>query len=314
MFRGRRRVDQDPSGVGAGVVCLLIAASAGWAAEPPTVHVSGVARQWFEPDTVRVRCRVYAHGVTASSAIKKLNAGRAILEKRLAEIETNRPACRLGPNTERAERKAGIAQMQLQIIQGGGDQDEETDKLIRMVFVVTLEWKLKGKTLDDRYRETDAIRQQLEEIGLLEREGAKKANDKESESREEAVTGEDAEAANRARLRVTDGPAFSYVRRLSESETSACARRAFEDARQRATQLSLASGHRLGALVTVSAWRRAAPTLRQTRYASQLMRNAFGGRRPQFDEDAILPDTELVSDRLQPILYQSELSAAFALE
>jgi uncharacterized protein YggE len=70
---------------------MLAVATPAFAEDGPTVSISGTARQAFEPNTVRVRWRVDAHGKSAGSAVTKLYASRKAVEQRFAGLSAPKP-------------------------------------------------------------------------------------------------------------------------------------------------------------------------------------------------------------------------------
>lgn len=297
--------------IGVFIACIspALSSSVGFAEVNPTVQVHGVSRQTFEPDTVRVRWRVYAHGVTAGSAVKKLDACRKILEKRLAALKENKPNHQFGPNVEHMEKEPTFQKMQMQILQNFGQgqkKDEDHDKLIRLAFTVTLEWPMSEGQIAEPYRLIDIIRRQLETIKIL------KSDESEMDDGEDEEM-EDEDDFVETKIRVTDGPVFSYVRRLSEKETETSAGLAFQNARRRAEQLAKASGRKLGPLVRISDSAKMTNVFDHMKEASAVM-DMFGSENPKFDEDASRPTTELVSEKLKPIPYHVKITVVFSLE
>ncbi len=298
------------------ILCLIAADRECRATDKPTVEVQGTTRSSFIPDTVQVRYRVYAHGMTAKSALKKLSKSRTALEKRLAGLDGLEPIHRFGPCMELKEGKTGMEQMQVQIFQnamgqGNNDDDDEDDKLLRLAFTSTMEWKLKGESLEDAYRTLDAIKRQLEELGVLAGDDTRKKADEQEDS--EAEAGEE-DRAVAAKVRFTDGPRFYFIKRLSDKELGDCARLAFEDARQRAARMAMATGGSLGALVKLSDSLNMANSVVEMQESAIAMSAFFGQGGPGFDEDKNRPASDVVSDTLKPIIHKTAISAVFALE
>lgn len=301
-----------------GILCFIAADRACRAADQSTIEVQGKAQSVFIPDTVQVRYRVYAHGMTAKSALKKLVKSRAALEKRVAGLDGLKPTHHVGPCMELKDAKAGMEQMQAQIFQNaigqGNNDDEDDDKLLRMGFTSTMEWKLTGESLEDAYEATDAIKRQLEEIGVIGDDDAKKKANKEEESEAEAGDEDVNDAAKDAKVRITDGPRFYFVKRLSEEELNGCAKLAFDDARKRAARMAVAAGQSLGGLVKLSDSVDMASRLTEMQESAIAMSAFFGQGGPTFDEDRNRPVNEVVSDELKPIVHGSVMSAVFMLE
>lgn len=300
---------------GSACCVVLFWAAVGSGAEKPVISVRGSAYQMCEPDTVRVRFRVFAHGMTAASALGKLDSGQALLEKRLNELVDPKPVHRFGPRIALRGDKEKPAPMRIivQNVMGGGNDDAEGENLIRLVYTVTLEWKLTGASMDEHYRQLDWIRDQLEEIRLISPHGGSKKDDAEDKSREEAIEEEEGDTeAPTAKLRFTDGPRYYFIRHLSEAKADACARQAFQDAKRRASRLARAAGGRLGSLVRLSE-HMSTTSIRSRDYATTINR-MFGSATPSFDEDAHTPPMELVSDSLKPIEYKVEITVLFSLE
>ncbi len=276
-----------------------------------TVSVRGVAQQAFQPDTVRVKWRIHASGKTARSVLNKLEAGRAQLTKRVSGLDSSSPACRMGDAVAHEKAETGMAQIQaraMALAMGGGGGDEKKDTRIRMAFLVALEWKLSGKTLSERQRAMDDIREQLRELGVMD--AALSDDDDEDEDEDEDEEGEE---KSPARLRVTDGPTFFYVRSLNPDEADAVARAAFQDAERRAARLAKAAGRSLGPLIRVSDSLQNPRMEDMMSQSTQMVQQMFGQSRPEFDDEVDRPETELVSPSLKPILYKVTLSASFKL-
>lgn len=291
----------------AGILIVVSAAAPTSAADAdPTVSVRGVGKQAFEPDTVRVRWRVHASGKSAKSALSKLQASRAALETRLATLDDWKPTCHIGHAVDHGKGQGGMARFQAQAMVmamgGGGDDEDKEEKPIRMAFTVTLEWKLAGASLAERQKSVDRIRQQLRDIEIL---GAKRDEDADDED-------EDEESEPAARIRIEDGPTFYYVRRLTDAEADGVARKAFENARRRAARLATAAGRTLGPLLNVKDSIEV-NQLEVVEQSSAVMSAMFGQSQPVFDDDADRPDTELVSDKLQPIRYSQDMTVTFRL-
>ncbi|MFQ5501354.1 MAG: SIMPL domain-containing protein [Phycisphaerae bacterium] len=286
-------------------------------ADKPVISVRGFAHQMFEPDTVRVRFRVYSHGMTAASALGKLDAGQALLEKRLKALGEPRPVHQFGPRYALREDKDKSKPMQVivQNMMQGGNDDEENENLIRLVYTVTLEWKLTGDSLDAHYRRLDLIRDQLEEIHVTSPGNDSKKDDAEGESREEAIEEEEDPAESpAAKLRFTDGPRYYFIRHLKEAEADASAERAFQDAKRRASRLARAAGGKLGSIVRLSEQVNMNQIFTQRQNNQVTFDMMFGTNTPSFEEDAYTPPLELVSEGLKPIEYKAEITAVFSLE
>lgn len=274
-----------------------------------TVAVRGVAQKAFQPDTVRVKWRIHASGKTARSVLNKLDANRAQLTKRVAGLDSPSLACRMGDAVAHEKAETGMAQIQaraMALAMGGGGDDEKKDTHIRMAFLVVLEWKLSGKTLSERHRAMDDIREQLRELGVMD--AASSDDDDEDEDE-----GEEGEEKSPARLRVTDGPTFFYIRSLNPDEADAVARAAFQDAERRAARLAKAAGRSLGPLISVSDSLQNPRMEDMMTQSTQMMQQMFGENRPEFDDEVDRPETELVSPKLKPILHKVTLSATFKL-
>ncbi len=302
-----------------GSVCCVVvfwaAVCAG--AEKPVISVHGSAHQMFEPDTVRVRFRVFSHGMTAASALGKLDAGQSLLEERLDDLGEPKPVHRFGNRHALREDKDKSKPMQIivQNMMQGGNDDEENENLIRLVYTVTLEWKLTGDSLDAHYRQLDLIRDQLEEIKVVSSRNDSKKDHAEGESREEAVEEEEDPTESPAiKLRFTDGPRYYFIRHLKEAEADACAGLAFQDAKRRASRLARAAGGRLGSIVRLSEQASMNQIFSQRKNYQSTLNMMFGTSTPSFEEDAHSPPMELVSDGLKPIEYKAEITAVFSLE
>lgn len=304
--------------VGLTVLCFFAAGQPCHAADTPTVEVRGKAQSAFTPDTVQVRWRVYAHGMTAKSALKKLTKSREALERRLTGLEGIESTHRFGPCMELKKTKGGLAQMQAQVFQNamgqGNNDDDDDDKLLRMAFTATMEWKLTGKRLEDGYEAVDAIKQQLAELGVLGDDGAKTRANEEEDSEAEADDEDAEDPGKTAKVRITDGPRFYFIKRLSDKEMGACAKLAFEDARRRAARMATAAGRSLGALVRLSDARPLSSGFLEIQESAMAMSGFFGRGKPSFDEDKRRPPNEVVSDELKPVVYKTTMSAVFALE
>jgi hypothetical protein len=300
------------------ILCLIATAQRCPAADAPTVKVQGTTRSTFIPDTVQVRWRVYAHGMTAKSALKKLHKSRAALEKRLTGLEDIEATHDFGPCLALKETKGRLEQMQVQIFQNamgqGNNDDDDDDKLLRMAFTATMEWKLTGESLEDAYRAVDAVKRQLDEIGVLADDDAKKKANEKEDSEAEAGDKDAEEPGAAAKVRITDGPRFYFIKRLSDEEMKRCAKLAFEDARQRAARMATAAGRSLGALVRLSDSLQTANSFREMQESTIAMSGLFGQGKPTFDEDKNRPANEVVSDDLKPVAYETTLSAVFTLE
>ena len=274
-----------------------------------TVAVRGVASKAFQPDTVRVKWRIHASGKTARSVLNKLDASRAQLTKRVSGLDSPSLACRMGDAVAHEKAETGMAQIQaraMALAMGGGGEDEKKDTRVRMAFLVALEWKLSGKTLSARQRAMDDIREQLRELGVMD---AASSDDEDEDDDED----EEGEEKSPARLRVTDGPTFFYVRSLNPDEADAVARAAFQDAERRAARLAKAAGRSLGPLIRVSDSLQNPRMEDMMSQSTQMVQQMFGQSRPEFDDDIDRPETELVSPNLKPIPYKVTLSATFKL-
>ncbi len=279
-----------------------------------TVEVRGVASMAFQPDTVRVKWRIHASGKTARSVLNKLDAGRALLTKRVSGLDSPSLACRMGDAVAHdVKAETGMARLQAQamvIAMGGGGEDEKKDTRVRMAFLVVLEWKLSGQTLSERQRAMDDIREQLRELGVMD---AASSDDEDEDEDEDEGGDEEGEEKSPARLRVTDGPTFFYVRSLNPDEADAVARAAFQDAERRAARLAKAAGRTLGPLIRVSDSLKNPRMEDMMSQSTQMVQQMFGESRPVFDDDLDRPETELVSSTLKPIPYKVTLSASFKL-
>ncbi len=293
--------------------------TAGAAADGPVVQVRGTGRQRFQPTFVRVRWRVYAYGKSARSALKKLRACRSELEKRIAGLDAPRPTHRFGAAVEHRPSEGRMAQMQAQIMraamgQGGGDEDKPKDR-VRLAMPVLLEWNLAGRRPEDQQREMDAIRDQLREMEVL-KTGDDDEDDSAGDDEDHAGDGDskvaDTADAPSPRIRIEDGPTFFYVRRLTDDDMNAVARRAFENARSQAARLARSAGRSLGALQRLSD--SILSSMDQRQREAQEMMAMFGRQLPRFDEEEDRPGTELVSDKLKPIAYRVEMTATFTLK
>lgn len=285
----------------------------------PTVTVGGTGRQSFEPDTVRVRWRVHASGKSYKSALKKLDACRAYLKKKLAGLDPPQPTHRFGPAVEHDKPEGGMAGMQARVMQmamGQGGVDEKTPNRIRLAFPVTLDWTLGADSLPDRQRQVDRIREQLRELDVLDASQADDDDDDEEvdDDKQAGESGSEATEAGRTpTIRIEDGPTFSYLRRLSKDEMDGVAKLAFRRAEDKAARLASAAGRTLGALVRVSD-SPAAGAFDSEAQQIKMMSQMFGKTRPSFDDDKDRPETELVSDELGPIWFTVRLSATFRLD
>ncbi len=301
-----------------GILCVISGNRECQASDAPAVEVQATAQSTFTPDTVQVRWRVYAHGMTAKSALKKLNKSRKALEKRVTGLSGLEPTHHFGPCVELKKSKGGIQEMQVQIFQNamgkGNNDDDEDDKLLRMAFTATMEWKLTGDNLDDAYRTVDAIKQQLEELGVATDGDAKKKSNEEEDSEAEADDEETKESGKGAKVRIADGPRFYFVKRLSDKQMDGCAKLAFEDARRRAARMAAAADRSLGALVRLSDTPSSANGFLEMQESAMAVSGLFGQGKPTFDEDKLRPANEVVSDDLKPVVYKTTMSAVFALE
>jgi len=289
------------------------------AQDGPTVSMSGTARQAFEPNLVRVRWRVHASGKSAGSALKKLDASRKTLEKRFAGLSAPKPTVamsdfqELGPKEDAAGFQARI----MNAAMGGNQQeDDPSKKLIRLGFTVTVEWPLSGKTVAERHREVDEIRQQLGDIKVLDSEAAKNSDDSEEEDDSAAdKPGDGDESAADATVRVEAGPTFYFVRLLSDAEAAGVAKAAFEAAKSKAARMATASGMSLGDLVSLSDSQNLERVMsEQMTQSMNIAVSMFGQTRASFDEDSARPPTEVTSDRLKPAYYQANVTAVFKLK
>ncbi len=300
------------------ILCLIALNRECQAEDTPTIEVQGKAQSIFTPDTVQVRWRVYAHGMTAKSALKKLNKSRKALEKRVTGLEGLEPIHQFGPCVELGKTKGGLQEMQVQMFQNamgqGNNDDDDDDKLLRMAFTATMEWKLAGDNLDDAYRAVDAIKQQLEELGVSTDDDAKKKSNEEEDSEAEAGDKDAEDGGKGAKVRIADGPRFYFIKRLSDKEMDACAKLAFEDARRRAARMATAAGRSLGTLVRLSDAPPSANGFFEMQESAMAMSGLFGQGKPMFDEDGSRPPNEVVSDDLKPVAYKTTMSAVFVLE
>ncbi len=282
-----------------------------------TVAVRGVASKAFQPDTVRVKWRIHASGKTARSVLNKLDANRAQLTKRVSGLDAPSLACRMGDAVAHdVKAETGMARLQAQAMamaMGGGGEDEKKDTRIRMAFLVVLEWKLSGQTLSERQRAMDDIREQLRELGVMDAASSDDDDDEDDDEDEDEDEDEEGEEKSPARLRVTDGPTFFYVRSLNPDEADAVARAAFQDAERRAARLAKAAGRSLGPLIRVSDSPENPRMEDMMSQSTQMMQQMFGENRPEFDDEVDRPESELVSPNLKPILYKVTLSASFKL-
>lgn len=283
----------------------------------PTVTVVGTARQTVEPNMVRVRCRVLATGNTARSAITKLERSREALGKRIAGMSGPKPVVAFADPIELGA-KEGTTAMQIRIMNaamGGNPQDDEDEKkLVRMAFTATLEWPLSGKTPVERHGEADEIRQQLRDIQILDA-GKSKKDDADDDDEAEESSGARGADEGESTIKIEDGPTFFFVRRLTDAEVAAATKAAFDDARAKSERLARAAGMTLGAVVSISDGLDSAHGVAsQMRESIVFAQSMFGGTRPDFEEDAMRPPTELVGDRLKPILHRVDVTVVFRLK
>lgn len=303
---------------------LAVTQAALAADDQATIHAVGSSTKLFVPNIVRARCHIFSEGATGGSAIKKLVASRALLERRFTAKAGRNRTHTFGPIVEHKESQGSFQEIQMKAMQnmmGGGNQpDDDADKYIRLNFTLTLEWTLKGDAAEEHIRYMDEIRAELESLGLNKSEkkmsGEGEADSEDDDREDDEPTTESAEDSqdrlSGVKVRMTDGPLFSYLRRLSDREIDESAAEAFNDAKRRAARFAYAAGAKLGKLVQI-----AGGGINHTEVQkSELIRmtEMFGEAPAKFEEDSLRPATEIVSDTFKPIPYTFDVSVTFGVE
>src|SRR4051812_20869453 len=104
-------------------VCIVGAISPAAAqTEPPTVSAVGRHVDYYAPDTIRVRCRIFAEGKTAASALEKLQANRGSPEKRLGTLKAA-PRKQIGEPVQMQDKPQDNMAARMQAMMMGGKKE-----------------------------------------------------------------------------------------------------------------------------------------------------------------------------------------------
>jgi len=279
----------------------------------PTVRSTGKASMTFAPTTARVRVRLVSHGLSAASAMKKLEANQAFLKAELEQLDEPRPQLAFGPIYEKSKVEADM-QQRMMMMMGNAETPEVDPRLKRMVCTATLEWPLPEGAGGAQYDRLDQVRLQLQRLGL----SAKNVDDDGSASKDDAE--DDAEKDSDGKVKANDelhlaaAPKYYFVRLLSDEELQQITKMAFENGQQQATRLARAAGKQLGELVSISSGMKSEGMFGQIAEYQMSVQAMFGEGEVSFDEDARRPAAEITQQQLRPILYEYSVQLSFALK
>lgn len=277
----------------------------------PTVQCGGKATATFAPTTARMRVRLFAHGLSAASAMQKLTANQAYLKSEVARLDDLQPTLTVGPIFEKAKQEGNIQAVMMAQMMGNDDKPEIDPRLNRMVCTVTLDWPLPDGDGAERYDCLDKIRLQLQRLGLsdknVDESGADSRDDASDDTKADAKAGDD--------LRLAAKPRYYFARILTESEMQQAATDAFADGKRTAERLAKAAGMKLGDLVSISTGIGGQSALGEIVEYQTTMQAMFGESQPTaFSEDDHPTQGEISQGQLRPMTYTYSVQLSFELK
>ncbi len=289
-------------------LCLPTIAAAG-----PTVSSTGKASMTFAPTMTRVRVRLFAHGLSAASAMKKLEANQTFLTSEIEQLDEPKPQLSFGPIYEMPKAE-GHMQMRMMAMMGNVETPEVDPRLKRMVCTVTLEWPLPDGAGGAQYDRLDEIRLQLQRLGLSEKNVDEDGNKSKDDAEEAAEQGADGKTKANDELHLAAAPKYYFARMLTDEELQQVTTKAFQDGKQQATRLANATGMQLGDLVSIASGMEAANMFSQIAEYQVTVQAMFGEGDVTFDEDAQRPAVEISQAQLRPLTYEYAVQLSFELK
>ena len=268
------------------------------------MSVHGVAFKKVAPTHVRVRFRMAATGNSARSAISKIEAERKALHSKLDSLKGSKPTALIGEPFQFAKTGREGGPVGVGVLQQ------------RFAFEVSLIWPMKAGSTSDQLLQIDAIREQLWELELIERDAAGKKEDTGAKTNNDN-SGDDADTAGNktagadqeSQIRLDAKPTYDYIYEGSESEWAALSKLAFAEAAKEAEDLASAAGRKVGELHSISNF---GATRHIDVLSSELM--SFDGEdRIRFLDQDLPNPRRATSDQLRPIQIRSDVYAVFKL-
>lgn len=292
------------------IINLVLATTAMAHAAAPTVGTNGSASREFEPNAARVRFRLFAHGLSASSAIMKLENNQKYLTEKVAAVEKLKPEITFGPIVDHPEKPENFQQqIMIQAMGGQAPAAKKDPRLKRMACTVTLRWNIPDGTLSEKYGSLDEIRLQLDRFGVTE-ENVEEDDDSRDEALDEK---DDGEKPATGKLRLSAKPSFYFVRTLTDEEIDAVAKAAFENGRQKASRLARAAGMSLGNLTSIGDSLGTKGMFGELEDYQRSMISMFGESNETFAEDQNRPAGEISENVLRPLTFTYVVHLQFEL-
>src|SRR5215468_6257658 len=105
-------------------------------ADQPTVSITGRHIEYFAPDTIRVRCRIFSEGKSGTSAVTKLQAARKQIEARLATLKES-PRTHIGEPVQMQEKpNENMAARMQAMVMGGANKKPKEPELMRLTVTI----------------------------------------------------------------------------------------------------------------------------------------------------------------------------------
>jgi uncharacterized protein YggE len=241
-----------------GLFCFQ--AVGGAKADAPAGAVSGSGQEVIKraPELLRMQIELSAKGKTLTEALKKLEARRESALGHLAKIGADRDSVKIGDvrmDASTSDRQRQMEMMVRQRMRQSGQKNKKTaEQPLTVSCSLASEWKLAGKTPEERLIEIHAIQEKAHAADLAGLKSEAKSPEEEELAEE---LGEDMASTvyfpNGGEDEAKPGePIFLCVSKISAEDRSQALAAAFAKAREQAEELSKAAGAELGALQSLS--------------------------------------------------------------
>lgn len=216
----------------------------------PSVSVMGTSTVKCLPETIRIIITVQAKEKTVDEALKKLNAEKTAAVEKLQKLGFTKE--RLTFESMTLDQTQENRQRQMEAMVAGrmrqpGAKPSASSESVAIKTLLSAEWPLKAKTLEEILKEDFELKQKIKAADLTpEKEAMTPEEEELAEEMAMMSYGSDDSATNLE-------PRFLYVATISDERARAGYKEAFENAKKQAAIQTEAAGHTLGPLVMLSA-------------------------------------------------------------
>ncbi|MFN0055042.1 MAG: SIMPL domain-containing protein [Planctomycetales bacterium] len=208
------------------------------------------------PETLRLQVVLFGRGATLKDALGALKEREGTARKELAALGADPQGIKVEPAEINEGRDDSNQRMMMRMMaMRGGNRGNKAAKKgtpappVVVTALLTAEWSLSGKTIEELLLETHPVREKVKAAELSGSKDAGKLTPEQEEMLEEAEQ-EMMNYGSSDDMKPGE-PIFLYVSRVTEKERDQAVSDAFAKARDHAARLARVAGVRLGKLKTI---------------------------------------------------------------